>query len=129
LIGRLRSRAQRLKQTLWVLVIAPTAWALHFLFCYVYAAVRCAKGGRAELLGDVRLGVAIATLVALAIVVAAGFVAWAKSLTEGDPPPYQDSTDEDRLRFIAVAALLLAGLSFIAIIFTAIPAFVFEDCR
>lgn len=129
MIRRLRSRAQRLKQTLWALVIAPTAWALHFLFCYVYAAVRCAKGGRAELLADVRLGVAIATLVALAIVVAVGFVAWAKSLTEGDPPPYQESTDEDRLRFLAVAALLLAGLSFIAIIFTAIPAFVFEDCR
>jgi nitrate reductase NapE component len=128
-IGRLRSRAQRLRQTLWALVIAPTVWALHFLFCYVYAAIRCAKGGRTELLGDVRLAVAIATIIALATVVASGFVAWAQSLTEGDPPPHQESTDEDRLRFLAVATLLLAGLSFIAIVFTAIPAFIFEDCR
>ena len=129
MIGRLKSRAQRLKQTLWALVVAPTVWAVHFLWCYVYAAVRCAKAGRAEVLVEVRTGIAIATVIALAIVVASGFVAWAQSQIEGDPPPHQESTDEDRLRFLAVATLLLAGLSFIAIVFTAIPAFVFEDCR
>ena len=117
------------KANLWFLIAPPTIWALHFLFCYSYAAVRCAKGGRAGTLGDVRTMVVIATMVALAIVVASGYVAWAQSITEGDPPPHQESTDEDRLRFLAVATLLLAGLSFIAILFTAIPAFIFEDCR
>jgi uncharacterized iron-regulated membrane protein len=81
------------------------------------------------MLGDVRIGVALATVVALAVVIASGFVAWAQSVTEGDPPPHQESTDEDRLRFLAVATLLLSGLSFIAILFSAIPAFVFEDCQ
>ena len=129
MIGLLRSRAERLKQTLWALVVAPTAWALHFLFCYTYAAVRCARAGRAAALGDVRMAITIATIIALAVVLASGFVAWAQSLTEGDPPPHQQSTDEDRLRFLAFATLLLAALSFIAIVFTAIPAFVFQDCR
>lgn len=129
MIGLLRSRAERLKQTLWALVIAPATWALHFLFCYTYTAVRCAKWGRAAALGDVRMAIAIATVIALAVVFASGFVAWAQSLTEGDPPPHQQSTDEDRLRFLAVATLLLAALSFVAIVFTAIPAFVFPDCR
>ena len=32
------------------------------------------------------------------------------------------------MRFIAVATLLLAGLSFVAIVFTSLPAFVFGDC-
>jgi hypothetical protein len=124
----LRNRAQRMRQTLWALVVAPTTWALHFLFCYVYAAIHCAKVPRADSLADVRLGLAVATVVALAIVLASGFVAWAQAATEGDPPPHQESTDEDRLRFLAVAMLLLSALSFVAILFTAIPAFIFEDC-
>ena len=129
MIGGLRKRAQRLRQTLWAMVVAPSAWALHFLFCYPYAAVRCAREGRGAPLDDVRLAMIIATLVALTIVVVSGFVAWAQSRIEGDPPPHQESTKEDRIRFLAKAKLLLAALSFIAIVFTAIPAFVFGDCR
>ena len=72
MIGGLRKRAQRLRQTLWAMVVAPSAWALHFLFCYTYAAVRCAREGRGAPLDDVRLAVIIATLVALTIVVASG---------------------------------------------------------
>ena len=126
---KLLTRAQRLRQTLWALVIAPTVWALHFLFSYVYASIHCAKAGRLASLGDVRAAITVATILALLLVVGTGYVAWAQSLVEGDPPPHQESTDEDRLRFLAVATLLLAGLSFVAIFFTAIPAFTFRDCR
>lgn len=129
MIHALKIRAQGVKQTMWAMVIAPTTWALHFLFCYVFAAVRCAKAGRGAVITDVRVEIAIATVIALAIVVASGFVAWAQSRIEGDPPPHQESTDEDRLRFVAVATLLICALSFIAILFTAIPALVFRDCR
>jgi hypothetical protein len=128
MIRKLHDRAQRLRSTLWALVLPPTVWALHFLFCYLYAAVRCAKGGPVEAIGDVRAGIAVATAVALLLVMASGFVAWAQSRIEGDPPPHQESTEEDRFRFLAVSTLLLAGLSFVAILFTALPAFVFEDC-
>ncbi|HEX7079744.1 MAG TPA: hypothetical protein VF329_01865 [Gammaproteobacteria bacterium] len=122
-------RAQQMKSTLWALILPPTVWALHFLFCYVYAAVRCAKGGPGVVLGDVRVAIAAATFAALLIVLASGYVAWAKSRIAGDPPAHDDSTDEDRARFLAVSTLLLASLSFVAIVFTALPAFVFEDCR
>jgi nitrate reductase NapE component len=125
----LLARAQGVKQSLWLLVVAPTVWALHFLSCYVYAAVRCAKGGRDGVIDDVRIAIAVATVLALAVVAACGYVAWAHSVIPGDPPPHQESTLEDRMRFLAVAALLLAVLSFVAIVFTALPAFVFEDCR
>lgn len=129
MIRKLHKLAQRLKSSLWMLVVPPTVWALHFLFSYVYGAVRCAKSGSAEVIVDIRTGIAVATVVALLLVVAFGYIAWAQSRVQGDLPPYQDSTDEDRLRFLAVSTLLLAGLSFVAILFTALPAFVFEDCR
>ena len=128
MIRKLHNLAKRLKSSLWRLVVPPTIWALHFLFSYVYAAVRCAKSGSAEVIVDIRTGIAVATVVALLLVAASGYIAWAQSRIHGDLPPYQDSTDEDRLRFLAVSTLLLAGLSFVAILFTALPAFIFEDC-
>jgi hypothetical protein len=125
----LHDRAQSLPSTLWKLIVPPLAWAAHFMFSYVYAAIRCAKSGELAPLGDVRLAIAIATVIALGVVLVSGFVAFAQSQRPGDPPPHQESTEEDRFRFLAVAKLLIAGLSFVAIIYTAIPAFVFGDCR
>src|SRR5690606_189195 len=111
------------------LVVPPLAWAAHFLFVYVYAAIRCAKVDDTAAFGDVRFAVAVATVAALGVVLVSGFVALAQSRAPGDPPPHQASTEEDRFRFLAIAKLLLAGWSFVAIVFTAIPAFVLEGCR
>jgi hypothetical protein len=124
----LRQWAQRRQATLWSLIVPPTVWSLHFLFCYVYAAIHCAKGGPLQSLDTVRPAIAAVTVIALLIVAASAYVS-AQMLIEGDPPPYQESTDEDRHRFLAMAKLLLAALSFVAILYTAIPAFIFPDCR
>jgi hypothetical protein len=126
---KLFDRAQQRAATLWTLIAPPTVWALHFLLCYVYAAVRCAKAGPLQPLDDVRVVVAIATLVALGLVAATGYIAWAQARLEGGTPPHDESTREDRHRFLGAAKLLLAGLSFVAIVYTAIPAFMFPDCR
>ena len=125
----LRRKIEERWWSLWRLIGTPAVWSLHFLFCYVYAAVRCAKSGRIQPLDDVRLAVAIATILALLIVAASGYSAWRHTRIEGDPPPHDESTLEDRRRFLAMAELLLAGLSFVAILYTAIPAFIFTDCR
>jgi hypothetical protein len=122
-------RGQRMRSTLWALILSPTIWAGHFLFCYIYAAIYCAKAGAAAPLGSVRAAVGVVTAAALAAVLVAGYVAWAKSRIPGDPPPHDESTDEDRVRFLAVSTLLLSALSFVAIVFTAVPALMFEDCR
>jgi hypothetical protein len=129
MIDRRADGSRRLRNTLWALIASPTVWALHFLFCYVYASVLCAKAGRAEPLDEVRLAIATATVVSLLLVAVCGYFARRESLIEGDPPPHQESTDEDRLRFLAVATMLLSALSFVAILFTALPAFIFGDCR
>jgi hypothetical protein len=128
-MSNLYKRAQRWNPNLWALALPPTVWALHFLFCYVFAAVRCAKSAPLDSIDDVRVFIAAATAVALLLVMGSGYVAWAQARIPGDPPPHQDSSKEDRSRFVAVSTLLLAALSIVAIIFTALPAFMFRDCR
>lgn len=122
----LRERIQGLKVTLWTLIVPPTVWAGHFLFCYLWVSVSCAKQGAFP-----RFPVAFlaGTAVALAIIFASGVIAWVQSRAPGDDPPHDDSTDIDRLRFLATATVLLAGLSFVAVIFTAAPALMLTDCR
>ena len=120
--GRVRER----RVTLWTLIVPPTVWAVHFMFCYLWVSVSCAK-----LAAFPRFPVAFAvgTLVALAIIVASGVIAFLQSRTPGDPPPHDESTGIDRTRFLATATLLLAGLSFVAVLFTAAPALMLTDCR
>ncbi len=117
------------RTTLWALFAPPTLWALHFLFCYVVAAVVCAFAGRAASLDGTRLAIAVATLVALALVGLCARTALHEARIEGDPPPHSDSTLEDRRRFVAVSTLLLSALSIVAIVFTALPAVFVGDCR
>ena len=128
----MRALSQRIRwreSNLWTLIVPPTVWALHFLFCYIYAAIRCAKAGPLAPLADVRVMIMAATSLALLIVSTSAYVAWAQMRIEGDPPPHEESTSEDRHRFLATAKLLLAGLSFVAIVYTAIPAFIFANCQ
>ena len=122
----LRDRILGLKVTLWTLIVPPSVWAGHFLFCYLWVAISCAKQGAFP-----RFPAAFVagTLVALAIIVASGVIAWVQARGPGDAPPHDDSTDVDRLRFLATATLLLAALSFVAVIFTAAPALMLKDCR
>lgn len=125
----LHRRVRWRESNLWMLIVPPTVWALHFLLCYVYAAIRCAKAGPLATLDDVRVVIVAATAVALLIVSASAFVAWAQMGIEGGPPPHDESSLADRHRFLATAKLLLAGLSFVAIVYTAIPAFIFTSCQ
>ena len=119
-------RLRALKVTLWTLIVPPSVWAAHFLFCYLWVAISCAKLGAFP-----RFPVAfvIGTFVALAIITASGAIAWVQTRGPGDDPPHEQGTDVDRLRFLAKSTLLLAGLSFVAVLFTAAPALMLTDCR
>lgn len=116
----------RLKVTLWSLIVPPTIWAVHFLFSYLWAAIHCAKLG-----GFPRLPIlyAVGTIAALAIILAAGIVAHLQSRVTGDPAPHEESTDSDRIRFLAYSTVLLAALSFVGVVFTAAPVLFLTDCR
>jgi hypothetical protein len=102
-------------------------WAGHFLACYASAAVFCARfadGG----LGTLRLALAAITVLALAGIVFAGILAWRQwGFGTGDPP-HDDPTRQDRLLFQGFATLLLAGLSFVAVAYQALPVAFITDC-
>jgi hypothetical protein len=116
---------------LWRVIAAPIIWALHFLFCYVFAAIYCEKSGRGAALWDVRVAVAVATVVALAGIGLATRHLWdvrGRSLTDDDFE-YEHNTPEERHRFLSHVALMLCALSAVAVLYVAIPVFYLTTCR
>jgi hypothetical protein len=135
MVLRLRERAD-----LWSLLMPPTIWALHFLFCYLVAAVTCARLGGVTLtkpnpgasfasLESFQPWVIGGTAVALALIAIFARQAWRHSGFGLDDPPHDAATPEDRQRFLGYATLLLSALSFVSVIFIALPAFLILDCR
>lgn len=122
----LPDRVRGLKVTLWTLIVPPGVWAGHFLFAYLWASVQCAKTGGFARYPLVFWG---GTALALAIIVGSGVIAFIQRLGPGAPPPFEHGTDSDRLRFVAAATMLLAGLSFVGVAFTALPVIFIGDCR
>lgn len=116
-------------ETLWTLFTAPVVWAAHFLVCYIGAAIYCAKP---ELVGlsfsAVRAGIAAATVIALSLIALSAWLAWRQWGFGTDDPPHDNPTRRDRTLFQGFATLLLSGLSFIAVIFTAMPALFLTEC-
>ena len=117
-------------ESLWTLFTAPTIWAGHFLFCYVGAAVFCAKRDMVSLeFGAVRAGIGIATVVALLLIVASAWLAWRQWGFGTMEPPHDDPSRHDRNRFQGFATLLLSALSFVAVVFTAMPIMMIAECN
>jgi len=116
---------------LWRVIASPIVWAVHFLFCYVYAAIYCEKLGRDAPLGDARIAVIAATVGALAVI---GYFFWrlwqvrARSVTDNDFE-FEHNTPEERHRFLSHVALMLCLLSAVAVIYIAIPMLYLVNCR
>jgi hypothetical protein len=120
------------EESLWALTIAPTIWALHFLLSYASAAVWCAKAGQASAsIGGVRTAIAVYTAVALTGIATTAVVGYRRhGHGHGlETAGHDFDTPEGRHRFLGFATLLLAGLSAVATIFTALPAVFIETCR
>ena len=59
----------------------------------------------------------------------AGLRAWREWKTAGGTPPHDQPTEHDRERQMELASVLLSALSFLAIVFTALPVLLVADCR
>ena len=115
--------------SLWTLFTAPVVWATHFIFCYVGAAVYCAKEDVFGLgFEAVRIGIAAVTIAALAMILASAWLAWRQWGFGMHDPPHDDPTSHDRKLFQGFATLLLSGLSFIGVIFVALPVLFVSEC-
>ena len=116
-------------ESLWTLFTGPVVWALHFLVCYVGVAIYCAKRPYLDFGFDVlRLGIASATAVALGLILLSGGLAWRQWGFGTHDPPHDDPTGHDRRLFQGFATLLLSGLSFVAVIYVALPALFILEC-
>src|SRR5690606_13368877 len=87
-------------ESLWTLITGPVVWALHFLVCYIVAAIFCEKP---DLLGGdfltLRKTIGAITVLALAMIVLSAALAWRQwGFGTGDPP-HDAPTRDDRLRF------------------------------
>lgn len=116
--------------SLWIMIAAPSVWALHFLLSYWAAAIWCAKIPQpTEPILAVRIGVGVLTLAALAAV---GWLAWTAVRSYQATLLIQEKLTEhseaERTRFLGHATLLLCSLSAVAIVFDAMPALVFDSC-
>jgi len=114
---------------LWTLVAGPAAWALHFLACYVTAAIWCAKAAPAAPLDGARTAILAYTAVALLVIFAFGWRGWRWHRMGDEAPPHDEPTTGDRTRFVGYATMLLCGLSFVAVVYVALPAVVIGTCR
>jgi hypothetical protein len=113
------------------LIAAPAVWALHFLFCYVFAAIYCEKAGRQAPLDQPTLVVIVASIVALALIGWSTLSLWrvrGRSLTDNDFE-FEHNTPEERHRFLSHVALMLCVLSAVAVLYVTIPVLYLSTCR
>merc|ERR1711974_284903 len=107
--------------SLFRIALAPTVWAFHFLFCYAGAAVWCAKVGTQDGVTFLRLSIMGLTLLALLVISWQGWHSyrpWA--------PHDHDDHVEGPARFLGHAAFLLSIISFVGVVYIALPALFIE---
>ncbi|MET0343950.1 MAG: hypothetical protein ABW252_23245 [Polyangiales bacterium] len=115
--------------SLWTLAVPPLVWAVHFLASYLTVAVWCAKlSGEGRALGGARIALASYTAMALAVLALTGARGLRKARHAGARPPHDADTPEDRYRFLGRAALLLSGLSAVAIAYETLVIVFVRSC-
>lgn len=118
------------RDTLWTLIAAPTIWALHFLLAYGIAAVQCAPNQAIfETITATRWLIAGITVVALALIGLIFLRAYREWKGHGAGTVNDQDSDVAREGFLEFSTVLLAGLSFVSVIFVALPALFIVDCR
>lgn len=111
------------------LTAGPLAWALHFLLCYITAAVYCAKAAGGVPLGGVRLVLWLYTIAALAVIARFAWRGWRAHRAGHRPLPHDAGTAADRSRFLGLVTFLLCALSAAAVAYSALAIAVIGTCR
>jgi hypothetical protein len=113
---------------LWALTVGPTIWAGHFLASYMAAAVWCGNAGAHARFGGMTVVFAIATAAALVAVAWVAWDGWTRYNHGEAVPTHHKDTPEDRHRFLGLATLLLAVLSAVSIVYTAVAVAMLRGC-
>ena len=114
------SRAAESRQRLWIVPGPLVIWATHFMLCYITAALWCGKvAGRLGPLTSARIAMAVYTAVALSAILWIAWICYRAHTFGAADLPHDADSPEDRHRFLGFAALLIAGLSAIAVLYSA----------
>lgn len=122
-------RVAEARQRLWIVLAPLVVWGVHFMACYITAALLCgpAVPGEGPMLPPTLF--VVYTAVAGAAIVVFGWMGWkAHSLGDAEAPHDADSP-EDRHRFLGLATLLFAGLSFVAVVYSAMAIVMVPTCQ
>lgn len=115
--------------SLWRITFAPLVWAVHFAASYGATALVCAKGGE-PFVPPLRMGIGIGTGLALALILWIGWRAWRQwDVIRDREWENDDGTGEDRHQFLGHAGFLLALISFVGVVYVALPALLIGTCR
>lgn len=118
------------QDTLWTLIAAPTIWGFHFLFSYFVAAYQCAPNADPfRDIGGTRGAIGVVTLVCLGLIALVLRRSWREWRSDGGGFRNAQDTPEARERFLEFSTLLLAMLSFVAVVFETMPVLLIGDCR
>ena len=115
------------RNSLLNLISAPVIWAIHFLLSYVIVSLACAGADSGTWIAGItalQAGIGALTLAAVALLVYIGIVNYDKWRRAPATPVAGD----DMSRFLALASMLLCGLSAIAVIWVAFPVFMLSPC-
>ena len=117
-------------ESLWILTISPTIWVVHFLLCYLSAAIWCAKFVPANgSLWNVRMAIAVYTGLALIGIGATLWSGFSRHRFGSASVPHDFDTPEDRHRFLGFATVLLSALSAVAVLYVALAAVFIRSCH
>lgn len=118
------------EQSLWLLVVSPAIWAVHFLLSYITASVWCAKASEPdETFGNLLAAITVFTVLALFGIGFTGWKGYRRHSLAGGEVPHDDDTPEDRHRFLGFSTLLLSALSGIAVIYAWLVVLFFRSCN
>jgi hypothetical protein len=123
------NRLPAANESLWFLIASPTIWAVHFLLCYLTAAIWCAKvAGPGGSLAPVRVAILFYTAAALIGVGIVGWIGYRRHGLGSADLPHDDDSPEDRHRFLGFATALLSALTGVAIVYETLAALFIDRC-
>ncbi len=117
------------RDSIFVITLGPLIWVVHFLASYLTNAIYCAKyADSTREAGVVQLAILAYTVVALPLIALSAWYGYRRHRYEFKSLPHDADTREDRFRFLGYASFLLALLSAVAVIFTALVAVFIGSC-
>lgn len=108
---------------------APLIWAAHFVLCYGATSLVCVKFAPDGPETTLRIALGVLTVAAVAAIAWLGWRSWRQwDYPEDHDYVHDEATEEDRHEFLGHAAFLLAVISLIGVIYTALPVLMLPGC-